>query len=74
MTTNTTSSNGTSSAPKKPGVASYLDKLLGEDGLKTDVRVVIGDDMYYKLVAALVVAFLIITLLNTVIKSVAKSV
>ena len=69
---NTTSSNG-AATPKKPGVASYLDRLLGEDGLKTDVRVVIGDDMYYKLVAALVVAFLIITLLNAVIKSVVKS-
>lgn len=72
VTQNSTSSNGTV-VPKKAGVASYLDKLLGEDGLKTDVRVVIGDDMYYKLVAALVVAFLIITLLNAVIKSVVKS-
>ena len=49
-----------------------VNNLLGKDGIKTDVQVKIADDLYYKLVAALVVAFLIITLINVIIKQVAK--
>lgn len=61
--------NGTQAKPM--GV---LDKLLGNDGIKTDVRIVIGDDTYYKLTASLVAAFVICMILNLILKSVSKGV
>ena len=61
-----------SQTPQKQNFSTILNNVLGADGIKTDVQVKIADDLYYKLVAALVVAFLIITLINVIIKAVAK--
>ncbi|MDO1449577.1 hypothetical protein Q0590_25090 [Rhodocytophaga aerolata] len=60
------------STPQKQSFSTILNNVLGSDGIKTDVQVKIADDLYYKLVAALVVAFLICTVINVIIKSVAK--
>jgi hypothetical protein len=64
-----TTENG--QATKKPSLG-LLDKLIGDEGAKFDVRVVLADDFFFKLVIAFIVAFAICLALHAMVRAITK--
>lgn len=49
-----------------------LDKLIGKNGIKSDLTVSIGNDTYFKLGATILVTFVMILFVQTVLNQAKK--
>jgi hypothetical protein len=56
-------------APKKTGILKYLDNTIGDDGLRTDVKITVTNETLLKIIAGAVAATLVCSVTHFMIKS-----
>ncbi|MFA6501274.1 MAG: hypothetical protein WCT85_00645 [Parachlamydiales bacterium] len=54
------------------GISGLLDNLIGEEGLKTDITLTLGPDIYVKLGATIIIAGTVVLGINYLLKEMIK--